>query len=113
MTLIPNSCSICTDLTAELSDLSVGVLEGRTDLNTLIVRTARGEDLADRAEKDGFLVTAEIPPENLEHLRMAAANKKRRAFQRLMEKDLVNTADGDKRAALRVNASALRHIGVE
>jgi coenzyme F420 hydrogenase subunit beta len=110
--LVPNSCSICPDLSAELSDLSVGVLEGRPDLNTLIIRTPKGEDLAGNAEKDGFLITAEIPPENFEHLCLAAGDKKRRAFQQLSERDLVNT-DGGKRAALRVNASTLKRIGVE
>lgn len=110
--LVPNSCSICPDLSAELSDLSVGVLEGRPNLNTLIIRTPKGEDLARNAERDGFLITAEMPSENFEHLCFAAGNKKRRAFQQLRERDLVNT-DGGKRAAVRVNGSTLDRIGAE
>jgi len=111
--LVPNSCSICPDMTSELSDLSVGVLEGRPDLNTLIIRTQKGDDLAQHAEKNGFLVTAEMPQKNLEHLRSAAGNKKQSAFRHLNERNLLGAADEGNRPALRVNESTLKRLIAE
>ena len=53
--LVPNSCLFCPDMTSEWADISVGVLEGNPNLNTLIVRTDFGKKLVDGAAKDGFL----------------------------------------------------------
>ena len=39
---VADSCGYCPDMTAEFSDLSVGVFEGQTDLNTMIIRTDAG-----------------------------------------------------------------------
>ncbi|MBW2367753.1 MAG: Coenzyme F420 hydrogenase/dehydrogenase, beta subunit C-terminal domain, partial [Deltaproteobacteria bacterium] len=47
--LIPHTCFICLDMTAEFSDISVGMFEGRPGWNTLIVRSRRGADMVDRA----------------------------------------------------------------
>jgi len=46
---------------SELSDLSVGTVEGEEGWNTVIVRTARGEDLLNRAESKGALETRVYP----------------------------------------------------
>jgi len=94
------SCSFCLDMTAEFSDLSVGVLEGRPDLNTLIIRTERGMDIVSRARKEGFLIPDEIPEENLNHLKWAAANKKKRALAKIKQEGGFNS-DGGRRAVLR------------
>jgi coenzyme F420 hydrogenase subunit beta len=98
--LVLPSCSFCLDMTAEFSDLSVGVLEGHPDLNTLIIRTDRGMDIVSRARKEGFLVTEEIPEENLKHLKWAAANKKKRALTKIQQEGGFNS-DGGRRAVLR------------
>jgi len=108
--LIPNSCSICPDMTAEWADLSAGVLEGKPGWNTLIIRTPKGEELVAKAEKAGFLVTADMPEENLEHLAMAAGNKKRRAVQRAVQEGLLNTVGDGRHAAFRMNDSTYRRL---
>jgi coenzyme F420 hydrogenase subunit beta len=97
-------------MTAEFSDLSVGVLEGRTDKNTLIIRSKRGEEVASAAEKAGYLVLEEMPTESLEHLRWAAGNKKKRALARIQEAGRLNTAEEAGRAMVRMNADAIAAI---
>lgn len=92
--LIPPSCFICLDLTAEFADISIGMFEGRPGWNTLIVRTRRGEEIVARARTAGFLETAPFPPENLEHLRQAAAAKKARAARMLARSTALNTSGG-------------------
>jgi len=94
------SCSFCLDMTAEFSDLSVGVLEGRPDLNTLIIRTERGMDIVSQARKEGFLLTEDMPEESLKHLSWAAANKKKKALAKIRAEGLFNTY-GSRRAVLR------------
>lgn len=88
--LVPKGCSYCIDMTSEFADLSVGVLEGRPDLNTLIIRTKRGQELVKEAESEGYLLISEMPKENLEHLFWAAGNKKQRALKRAKEENLIN-----------------------
>jgi coenzyme F420 hydrogenase subunit beta len=63
----------------------VGVLEGSSGENTLIVRTDRGADLVKRAIQKGVLAVDEMPPEALAHLEEAAHNKKKRAIENLVE----------------------------
>ena len=108
--LIPEACSGCIDMTSEFSDVSVGVVEGRTDMNTLIVRTPRGRELVEKAKQAGWLVVEDIPAENLEHLQWAAGNKKRRALAKGKEKGLVNTTDGEGLAYLRLDEAILEAI---
>lgn len=88
--LVPQGCAYCIDMTSEFSDVSVGVLEGRPDLNTLIIRTERGQKLVDEAIKEGYLTVSEMPKENLEHLVWAAGNKKKRGLKRAKEEHLIN-----------------------
>lgn len=108
--LVPEGCSYCFDMTAEFSDLSVGVLEGRPDMNTLIVRTERGQRIVEEAEKEGYLWVSEIPKENLEHLQWAAGNKKRRAFVKARQQNMVNTFEEDGIYYVRLRADALERI---
>ncbi|MCX7982090.1 MAG: Coenzyme F420 hydrogenase/dehydrogenase, beta subunit C-terminal domain [Syntrophales bacterium] len=88
--LVPKGCAYCMDMTSEFSDISVGVLEGRPDMNTLIVRTERGQKLVDEAIKEGYLIVSDMPKENLEHLLWAAGNKKQRALKRASDENLIN-----------------------
>jgi coenzyme F420 hydrogenase subunit beta len=108
--LIPHGCLICPDMTAEWSDVSVGVLEGESRWNTLIVRTQRGQDLVRMAESEGWLVTGIMPDDNRDHLSFAAAGKKKRAFMRAREEGLVNTPEENGRSSLRINEEALQRI---
>jgi len=80
------SCRVCFDMTAELSDISVGTVEGKEGWNTVIVRTAIGENLLRRAKKAGVVETRPLPKSNLSHLKEASLLKKRRALDALNEK---------------------------
>ena len=108
--LVPEGCSYCVDMTAEFSDISVGVLEGRPDINTLIVRTERGQRMVDEARKEGYLIVSDIPKKNLEHLQWAAGNKKRRALTKARQERLVNTLEKDKASCLRLNTETLERV---
>jgi coenzyme F420 hydrogenase subunit beta len=105
--IVPHGCTVCPDMTAEWTDVSVGILEGDPLWNTLIIRTERGKELVDRASQAGWLSTAEVPPENLEHLRFAAANKKKRTLSAAIKEGLVNN---EGRSCLRINAAAVKRI---
>jgi coenzyme F420 hydrogenase subunit beta len=78
--LIRPGCRSCPDMTSELSDVSVGTVEGEQGWNTVIVRSARGEDLLCRAESKGALETRPYPAERWAHLKEASLLKKRRAL---------------------------------
>jgi coenzyme F420 hydrogenase subunit beta len=80
------SCRVCLDMTAELSDISIGTVEGKEGWNTVIVRTATGENLLRRAKKAGVIETLPLPQNNLNHLKEASLLKKRRALDALNEK---------------------------
>jgi coenzyme F420 hydrogenase subunit beta len=88
--LILEGCSYCIDMTAEFSDISVGVLEGHPDMNTLIVRTERGQEIVDRAIQEGYIMASAIPEENLQHLIWASLNKKRRALIKAKQEEMLN-----------------------
>jgi coenzyme F420 hydrogenase subunit beta len=88
--LILEGCSYCIDMTAEFSDISVGVLEGHPDMNTLIVRTERGQEIVDKAIQEGYIMASAIPEENLQHLIWASLNKKRRALIKAKQEEMLN-----------------------
>ncbi len=80
------TCGVCTDMTSELSDLSVGTVEGVDGWNTVVVRTDRGEDLFQRALDANALESKPLPDENTRHLKMASVLKKQRALNALKER---------------------------
>jgi len=108
--LVPDSCSYCVDMTAEFSDISVGVLEGRPDMNTIITRTETGEKIVDEAQKEGYLILDDMPEENLEHLIWAAGNKKKRALVKAQQEGMVNAKEEGARCYLRVRPEAVEEI---
>jgi coenzyme F420 hydrogenase subunit beta len=108
--LVPNTCNYCIDMTAEFSDISVGVLEGRPDMNTIITRTERGRNIVDEAQKAGFLIVDDIPEENLEHLILAASNKKKRAFMKAKREALLKTMEEAERYYLKVRLETVERI---
>lgn len=79
------SCQVCLDMTSELSDLSVGTVEGEEGWNTLIVRTERGEDLLRLAEAKGVLLTRAYPEDKWAHLKWASVVKKQRGLKALKD----------------------------
>lgn len=108
--LVPNACHVCPDMTSEWADISVGVLEGAPDRNTLIVRTEKGERLVQEATEAGYLILDKMPDENLEHLSLAAANKKRRSLNRAREEGLLNSPADGPRAVLRIAEEVVQSI---
>jgi len=105
--LIPHGCTVCPDMTAEWADLSVGVMEGDSRWNTLIIRTEEGQALANRAADAGWLLREAVPAAGLTHLGVAAANKKKRTLRAALEQGLVNGGD---RSCVRVNPRALEKM---
>jgi len=108
--LVPEGCHVCPDMTSEWADVSVGVLEGEPDWNTLIIRTEAGDQLVKDACNRGYLKTKPLPAENLKHLCIAAANKKKRALIRARDKGLLNTSAKDQRAVLRLRPESAQKI---
>jgi coenzyme F420 hydrogenase subunit beta len=105
---VPEACAYCPDMTAEFADVSVGVLEGRPDMNTLIIRTERGEEIVREARRQGYLELDELPDENRDHLMGAAANKKKRGILRCREAGRLNGEEG--KACLRLSAETTERI---
>ena len=108
--LVPTACNVCPDMTSEWADLSVGVLEGKPDWNTLIIRTEKGSQLVDAARDDGYLVVDKIPEGNLTHLRSAAENKKKRSLTQAREKGILNNTKEGTRPSLRLRNEVVQRI---
>ena len=83
---IRKTCGICLDMTSELSDLSVGTVEGIEGWNTVITRSDLGEEILSRAEAAGIIESRPLPEENFKHLKEASLLKKRRAVSTLKER---------------------------
>jgi coenzyme F420 hydrogenase subunit beta len=79
------ACRTCLDMTSELSDVSVGTVEGREGWNTVIVRSDHGEEVVHLAEAAGVLETQPLPEENLAHLQEASLLKKQHALRVIQE----------------------------
>lgn len=80
------TCTVCLDMTAEFSDLSVGAVEGLAGWNTVIVRTPRGQELMEEARRARVIEIAELPGANLDHLKEAALLKKKRALENIVKR---------------------------
>jgi coenzyme F420 hydrogenase subunit beta len=83
---IRTTCGICLDMTSELSDLSVGTVEGIQGWSTVIIRSDLGEEIMSRAEAAGIIESQPLPEENFKHLREASLLKKKRALLTLKER---------------------------
>jgi coenzyme F420 hydrogenase subunit beta len=89
------ACRSCLDLTAEFADISVGSGRGEVlNWNTVVIRTQKGAELIDSAAKKGVIETTPIPEENLNRLKKAASNKRKKAIGKIIqmsgsEKDLL------------------------
>jgi coenzyme F420 hydrogenase subunit beta len=74
------ACQVCLDMTAENTDLSVGMVEGWEGYNTIIVRTELGRSLLSRAVESGAIQIESLDGERWKHLNEASLNKKKRAI---------------------------------
>ncbi|MBN1532835.1 MAG: Coenzyme F420 hydrogenase/dehydrogenase, beta subunit C-terminal domain [Spirochaetes bacterium] len=109
-TAIPAACAYCTDMTAEFADVSVGMLEGTPGMNTLIVRTSRGDALVRDAAAGGFLKTEPCPAGAIQELEGAAEQKRKRATAKASEDGLMNPAGGERRPHIRLAAETQARI---
>ena len=107
---IPGGCRVCPDMTSEWADISVGNLEGQPQWNTIIVRTEKGEKLIENAVTGGWLITKEMPQDNLKHLKFAAENKKKRALSKAKTEGLLNSSNKDIRSVIRIKADVVEKI---
>ncbi len=80
------TCGVCLDMTSELADISVGMVEGMDDWNTLIVRTEAGEQLVARAKAEGIIESRILDEARLAHFREASLNKKKRAIAEIVKR---------------------------
>jgi coenzyme F420 hydrogenase subunit beta len=105
--LIPHTCFICTDMTAEWTDVSVGMYEGQPGWNTLLIRTRTGAELVDKAMADEWLVVGEFPEADQKALADAALAKKKRSFRNADRQGYLKQDDEERRPALRVPSEVL------
>jgi coenzyme F420 hydrogenase subunit beta len=97
---IKPTCGVCYDMTSEFADISVGMVEGIQDWNTLIVRTPAGKKFIDKAKKAGVLNTKPLEQTRLNHLKEASSIKKKRAI------DAIQKRTSDKKNLLYLRLSA-------
>lgn len=83
---IKPTCSICFDMTSEFADISVGMVEGMKDWNTLIARTPEAKRFIEKAKHDGIIETRPLDEARLSHLREASLQKKRRAIAEIVKR---------------------------
>jgi coenzyme F420 hydrogenase subunit beta len=108
--IIPKGCAICPDMTSEWSDVSVGMVEGTSGWNTLVIRTQAGDGLVEYAVKKGFLEINKIGAESLDHLITASNNKKKRAIENAESQGLMGAPDSPGQAAMRIRPEVVERI---
>jgi coenzyme F420 hydrogenase subunit beta len=84
---IRKGCRVCLDMTAELSDISVGTVEGVEGWNTIIIRSDRGEMLFKEAKEEGMIESQPLPEVRLNHLKEASLLKRERALNAIKESE--------------------------
>ena len=83
-------CLVCLDATADFADIAVGdpwmpppspEINFKEGYTLVLARTARGEELMNKAENRGALVLLDLPSEKAKHSNIVMAqNKRQRAF---------------------------------
>ncbi len=72
----PLACQFCTDLTAELGDISIGGIGSSKGWRTVIVRTEIGDELLQDAIREGYIQTTEVPGEGMDKIEKMSQKKK-------------------------------------
>ncbi|MGL4670529.1 MAG: Coenzyme F420 hydrogenase/dehydrogenase, beta subunit C-terminal domain [Methanobacteriaceae archaeon] len=54
------NCNICTDFSSDFSDISIGSVGSPEGYSTVIIRTEKGKEIFEGAEKQGFLVSEDL-----------------------------------------------------
>ncbi len=73
---VHEGCSVCTDFTAELADISVGSVGSAEGWSTLITRTERGDELVRGAYESGYIEIKALPESGMEQVRKLAVKKR-------------------------------------
>ncbi len=108
--IVPDGCAICTDMTSEFSDISIGALEDDSAYNTIIIRNEKGADLVAAAVREGYLELYDFSSGSLENLTKGATGKKKRAVLKANELGLLNNTEGAGRSALIVDEKVVNKI---
>ena len=80
---ILNRCKTCVDFTSKFADLSVGGASPLKDWSVVIIRTRRGEEIFNKAVKEGVITARRIEPEVLAHLIQLATYKRESALKEI------------------------------
>jgi len=75
---VGDGCSVCTDFTAELADISVGSVGSAEGWSTVITRTERGDELVRGASESGYIEVKDIKAKGLELIKRQAVKKRKR-----------------------------------
>jgi coenzyme F420 hydrogenase subunit beta len=108
--LIPETCSVCPDMTSEWSDVSVGMYEGRPGWNTLLVRSNTGAEIVDGAVAEGWLVVENFPEDREKALSEASLAKKVRSLRNADQKDLLRRDKEACRPTLRIPSAVIDRL---
>lgn len=91
---IRKGCQVCLDMTAELSDISAGTVEGIEGWNTIILRSDRGERLFKEAEAEDIVESQPLPEGHLNHLKEASVLKRERAVKEIRNRETTRGKGG-------------------
>jgi coenzyme F420-reducing hydrogenase beta subunit len=75
-----SSCEMCTDLTSERADISVGSVGSQPGFSTIIVRSNAGMELLNKAAKEGYLEFKPLGEEDLTKVLNLARSKKNHRY---------------------------------
>lgn len=73
---VRKNCTVCMDFTSELSDVSVGSVGSPEGWSTVIIRTEKGLELTEAAEKDNYIQTKPISDSGIKLMERLAKEKK-------------------------------------
>jgi len=80
-------CDVCLDMTAENADISVGMVEGLPEYNTVIIRSENAKALFLQAVEEGELEANNLGESSWKHLCEASLNKKKRSINNAQKRE--------------------------
>lgn len=84
------NCDICTDYTSDISDISVGSLGSPKGWSTVIIRTEKGKEILEDAEKEGYFEAKHLTEAGKGLLEKIASKKKKDNLNNIMEREVVS-----------------------
>jgi len=86
---VRKNCAVCMDFTSELSDVSVGSVGSPEGWSTVIIRTDKGLELIESAEKDNYIQTKPIGDSGLKIMEKLAKEKKSESKAEIKKREKV------------------------